>query len=109
MTAVAHSDPEWLQHLLEDAVAKNWCTSTNCFPCDSRDLRKALGLMDQRGMMLPLSECDASIIVAGLRELRPSQKSTKMSRLFVGFFMSFGGPSAFDLTHNLEVLSPAKF
>ena len=73
MIAVAHSDPEWLQRLLEDAVAKKWCISINCFPCASRDLRMALGLMDQRGMMLPLSECDASIIVAGLRELRPSQ------------------------------------
>ncbi len=70
MTAVNRSDPQWLQQLLERAVAEGWCTRMNCTTCASEELRQALGLLDKSGgrvRFLPMTPETAEAVVGGLR------------------------------------------
>lgn len=62
MIAVAHSDPKWLQALLNRAIDEHWCTQINCTTCGSHQLREALGVV---------TSDDAKLTIDGLRECAP--------------------------------------
>jgi hypothetical protein len=74
MICVDQSNPQWLQQVLERAVAEGWCTRMNCTTCASEDLRLTLGLLDKsagRPRFLPMTTEDAEAIVAGLAACAP--------------------------------------
>ena len=80
MINVHHSNPRWLQCLLERAVADGWCTLINCTTCASEQLREALGLLKKpptgRPQFLPMSVDSAEAIIAGLRECTPQAETS---------------------------------
>ena len=65
------SDPQWVQQLLERAVAERWCTKINCSTCGAQDLRHAIGLIeiapDGGRRHRPMSRELVEAIVAGLK------------------------------------------
>lgn len=76
MIRVDHSDPQWLQRLLEHAVRKKWCLQMHCTTCGAHQIREAIGTLDTKaegpGRFIPLSFEDARTIVTGLRECVPA-------------------------------------
>jgi hypothetical protein len=71
MIRVDRSNPQWLQQLMEHAVAEGWCLKMNCTTCGSDDLRQALGLLDKssadRPRFLPMPPESAEAIVRALK------------------------------------------
>ncbi len=82
ITSAADSDPLWLQHLLERAIAERWCTRTNCGTCASEQLRQALGLLDKSPLgpprFLPVTPDYAEAMVDGLRACAPQANMTHL-------------------------------
>jgi len=72
MAAPNHSEPQWLQRVLEMAVTKGWCTRTNCSTCASEQIRMTLGLLKKssgRAEFQPMTPEMASALVTGLRAM----------------------------------------
>jgi hypothetical protein len=65
---------EWLQRLLERAVAEGWCTKINCTTCGSDDLRQALGLINVLRAGRDADQAEA--IILSLRKCTPSTDVT---------------------------------
>lgn len=75
MPTKPNSDPQWLQYLLERAIAERWCMRMNCATCASEQLRQALGLLDKSSSgtlrFLPMTAETAEDIIEGLRGCAP--------------------------------------
>jgi hypothetical protein len=72
------SDAQWLQELLERAIAKNWCIRMNCTTCGSDELRRELGLVDESADGWPrfrMTADTAESIVAALKAIAPTAAS----------------------------------
>jgi hypothetical protein len=80
MTSTIDSNPQWLQRLLESAIAERWCTRTNCGTCASEKLRQALGLLDKSSSsqirFLPMTAQMAEAMIDGLRACAPQAGSS---------------------------------
>jgi hypothetical protein len=72
---VNRSDPQWLQQLLERAIAERWCMQINCRTCASNELRQGLGLLAWssagRPQFLQMTPEMADAIVSGLQVCAP--------------------------------------
>lgn len=68
------SEPEWLQRLLERAVAERWCTNFYCTTCGSFQLSISLGIAEwdeqKHYRRRHLTEDEAKEILTGLKNCR---------------------------------------